>query len=72
MKWLIIIAVIIVVLAVIATMAWLRAARQGPHTVRSQRPHRLDDCLSLTEPADGSAPLAPEAVPPASGTRPGA
>jgi hypothetical protein len=42
MKWL----VIIVILILIAVgMLWLRTVRQGPNTVRSRDPHRLDDSV---------------------------
>jgi predicted lipid-binding transport protein (Tim44 family) len=42
-KWLVIIIVILIVIAV--AMLWLRTARQGPSTVDSRQPHRLDDSV---------------------------
>lgn len=54
MEWL----VIIVILIVIAVgMVWFRTVRQGPDTVDSSEPHRLDE--SITPAADADKPLPP-------------
>jgi hypothetical protein len=42
MKWLVIIAILIVIAV---AMVWLRTVRQGPGTVESREPHRIDDSV---------------------------
>lgn len=69
MKWLVIIAILIVIAV---GMLWLRTVRQGPDTVSSRDPHRLDDSaippaspgLRLdTPPATTAAGAAAQGVP---------
>jgi hypothetical protein len=57
MKWLVVIAILIIVAV---GMLWLRTVRQGPDTVDSRDPHRLDD--SVMPPA--SPGLRPDIPPP--------
>jgi hypothetical protein len=54
MKWLVIIVILIVI---VVGMLWLRTVRQGPDTVDSRDPHRLDE--SLIPPGDAGDPLPP-------------
>ena len=54
MKWLVIIAVLIIVAV---GMLWLRTVRQGPGTVSSRDEHRLDE--SVTPSGDEDSPLPP-------------
>jgi len=59
MKWL----VIIVILIVIAVgILWLRTVRQGPDTVDSRQPHRLDESVEPTGDADNPLPPGGQAV----------
>jgi hypothetical protein len=54
MKWLVIIAILVIVAV---GMLWLRTVRQGPDTVSSRDPHRLDE--SVTPVGDADNPLPP-------------
>ncbi|KRC65933.1 hypothetical protein ASE12_14895 [Aeromicrobium sp. Root236] len=59
MKWLVIIAIIVIV---VIGILWLRTVRQGPDTVDSQRPHRLDDSVAPSGDADNPLPPGGQAV----------
>jgi hypothetical protein len=59
MKWL----VIILILVVIAVgLLWFRTVRQGPDTVDSRGPHRLDDSVAPADDADNPLPPGGQAV----------
>lgn len=45
MKLLVILFVVVIVIALVGAL-WLRTMRQGPDTVESRDPHRLDDSVS--------------------------
>lgn len=53
MKWLVIIAILAVI---IIGMLWLRTVRQGPDTVDSREPHRLDDSIVASGDTDRPVP----------------
>ncbi|MEV7398455.1 hypothetical protein [Aeromicrobium sp. NPDC092404] len=59
MKWLVIIAIVAVI---IIGMLWLRTVRQGPDTVDSREPHRLDDSIVASGDADRPVPPGGTAV----------
>ena len=54
MKWLVINAILVIIAV---AMLWLRTVRQGPDTVSSHDPHRLDE--SIAPAADADNPLPP-------------
>ena len=59
MKWLVIIAILVIIAV---GMLWLRTVRQGPDTVSSRDPHRLDDSITPSGDADNPLPPGGQAV----------
>ena len=59
MKWLVIIAILIIIAV---GMLWLRTVRQGPDTVSSRDRHRLDESVAPSSDADNPLPPGGPAV----------
>lgn len=59
MKWLVIIAILIIVAVAVL---WLRTVRQGPETIDSRQPHRLDESVAPFSDADNPLPPGGPAV----------
>ena len=53
MKWLVIIAILIIVAV---ALLWLRTVRHGPSTVSPQQSHRLDESIAPSTDADDPLP----------------